>query len=331
MTSPKAKLPKVVAIGGGSGLSVIMRGLKRYPLDLTAIVTVADDGGSTGSLREELGIPAVGDIRKVITALSETEPLTEEVFKYRFQVQNEDGRLHGHALGNLLLAAMTDVTGDFTQGVREISKILNVKGKVLPSTSEVIDISAEMEDGTQVFGESKITEAGKKIKRIRMTPEDAVPLKKTVDEIKAADLIIIAPGSLYTSIIPNLLFAEISDAIKNSKAKRIYICNIMTQHGETTDYSVACHVDAINYHAGDSIIDTILVNASPVPDEILEKYLEEKSTCVTYNKKIVELMGIEVVEKDFATYRFGNVRHDYQKIAAEIYSMIDNGRAYFIE
>lgn len=331
MISRDEGLPKVVAIGGGSGLSVLMRGLKAYPLDLTAIVTVADDGGSTGSIRSELGIPAVGDIRKVIASLSEAEPLTEQIFQHRFQVQDEDGGLHGHALGNLLLAAMTDVTGDFAQGVREISKILNVKGRVLPSTKHVIDISAEMEDGTIVDGESNITKAGKKIKRIMMTPADAEPLDRTVEAIEEADLIIIAPGSLYTSIIPNLLFSEISEAIIHSDAKKVYVCNIMTQHGETTDFSASDHLKALEDHAGQQFVDTILINNSPVPDEIVQKYAVENSACIANDLDVVTSMGIEIIEKNFATYKFGNVRHHYKNVAAEIYHMVDKGREYFVE
>ncbi|RBN37963.1 hypothetical protein DMN50_27810, partial [Priestia megaterium] len=194
------QLPKVVVIGGGTGLPVLLRGLKEYPLDLTAIVTVADDGGSSGRLRDELEIPAPGDIRNVLVALSDVEPLVEELFQHRFDTGNE---LTGHSLGNLLLAAMTSITGDFVHAIREMSKVLNVRGKVLPAANQSVVLHAEMQDGSIVTGESKIPEVNKKINKVFLSPADVKPLVETIKAIRRADLIVLGPGSLYTSILPN--------------------------------------------------------------------------------------------------------------------------------
>lgn len=216
MTAPSNR-PNVVIIGGGTGLSVLLRGLKVYPVDITAIVTVADDGGSSGRLRDELSIPPPGDIRNVLAALSDVEPLVENLFQHRF---NKGNSLTGHSLGNLILAAMTNITGDFFHAVTEMSKVLNVRGKVLPAANKSVVLHAEMEDGTIVSGESKIPYSGKKIKRVFLSPETIEPLEEAIDVIRKADLILIGPGSLYTSILPNLLVPKLGDEVCKAKAKK---------------------------------------------------------------------------------------------------------------
>ena len=239
--------PKVVVIGGGTGLSVLLRGLKRHPIDISAIVTVADDGGSSGRLRDSLDIPPPGDIRNVLAALSEVEPLVEQMFQHRFETTNE---LSGHALGNLIIAALASITGDFVHAIQEMSRVLNVKGKVLPSANQKVILNAEMEDGTIVTGESTIPKAGKKIKRVFLQPDGIQPLSETIRAIREADLIVMGPGSLYTSILPNLLVPRIGEEVCKSKAKKMYICNIMTQAGETLNYSASDHVKALYEHLG---------------------------------------------------------------------------------
>ena len=253
-------MKKIVVIGGGTGLPVLLRGLKQYDVDLTAIVTVADDGGSSGRLRDELDIPPPGDIRNVLAALSDVEPLIIELFQHRFE--NGNG-LSGHSLGNLILAAMTAITGDFVHAVREMGKVLNVRGKVLPAANESVVLHAEMEDGTIVSGESKIPYSGKKIKRVFLTPEHIEPLEETITELQTADLIVIGPGSLYTSILPNLLVPKIGEEVCQSKAKKVYICNVMTQAGETLNYTASDHVKALYDHMACACLDAIIVNNSP--------------------------------------------------------------------
>src|SRR3954451_2931940 len=272
--------PKIVIIGGGTGLPVLLRGLKKYPVDITAIVTVADDGGSSGRLRDELNIPPPGDVRNVLAALSEVEPLIEEMFQHRFKTSNE---LSGHSLGNLILAAMTSITGNFVHAIQEMSKILNVHGKVLPAANQSVVLHAEMEDGTIVSGESKIPYSGKRIKKVFMTPGKIRPLPEDLQEIRQADLIIIGPGSLYTSILPNLLVPKIGDELCRSHAKKVYICNLMTQAGETHGFTASDHVKALYDHMSCAFINTILVNNEEIPQDIQLRYNEELADPVQYD------------------------------------------------
>lgn len=248
---------RIVVVGGGTGLSVMLRGLKELPMEITAIVTVADDGGSSGRIRNDLQMPPPGDIRNVMVALADTEPLLEQVLQYRFQ--NGNG-LAGHNLGNLMIAALKDITGDFNHAIQYMSGVLAVRGQVLPSTGEEVNLCAVMEDGSVVEGESRIPQAGGKIRRVFLKPEVAHPLPEALQAIEAADGIIIGPGSLYTSILPNLLVKGMADAIRQSKAKKIYICNVMTQAGETDHYTAADHVTAIQDHVGEDFFDVVIVN-----------------------------------------------------------------------
>lgn len=313
------KLPKVVVIGGGTGMPVLLRGLKQYPIDITAIVTVADDGGSSGRLRNDLQIPPPGDVRNVLAALSEVEPLIESLFQHRFRNGNE---LSGHALGNLLLAAMTNITGDFVSGIREMSKVLNVKGKVLPAANRGIILHAELEDGTVVTGESKIPDANKKIKRVFLTPEDVEPLPETLDEIQHADMIVIGPGSLYTSILPNLLVKKIGQQLCLSKAKKIYVCNVMTQAGETIGYKASDHVKALYDHLQCNFLDSVIVNDAPLPAEILQRYKLENAEPVIYDLENLQKFGLQIINKDLVQIKDNMIRHDTNKIANVIYSLL---------
>jgi uncharacterized cofD-like protein len=309
----KEQQPRVVIIGGGTGLPVLLRGLKKYPVEITAIVTVADDGGSSGRLRDELNIPPPGDIRNVLAALSDVEPLIEEMFQHRFKTQNE---LSGHSLGNLILAAMTSI--------QEMSKVLNVRGKVLPAANQSVVLHAEMEDGTIISGESKIPYSGKRIKQVFLTPKKIKPLPEALHEIRMADLIIIGPGSLYTSILPNLLVPSIGHEVCKSKAKKVYICNLMTQAGETLNYTASDHVKAIYQHMKCSCINTILVNNKPIPPAIQHRYQKEMAEPVVIDVPVLESLGLEVLQDEIVTQQNGAIRHDTKKVAGILYSLLLN-------
>lgn len=310
---------KVVVIGGGTGLSVLLRGLKTLPLDLTAIVTVADDGGSSGRLRDELNIPPPGDIRNVLLALSEAEPLLNALMQHRFK--NGDG-LSGHALGNLIIAAMTDITGDFFKAITEFSRVLNVKGQVLPAANQSIVLNAVMTDGTIVIGESKIPLSDKKIKRVFLTPQHIKPLPETLRAIEKADLIVLGPGSLYTSILPNLLVPGMMESIKKAKAKKIYICNMMTQQGETDNYTASDHVEALINHVGKTLIDTVLVNDEPVPEDIAALYALEGAKPVICDLDKLQTFGVNIINGPFIQYNHKLIRHDTNKVANVLMSLM---------
>ncbi|MHC0037811.1 gluconeogenesis factor YvcK family protein [Pseudoneobacillus sp. C159] len=311
--------PRVVIIGGGTGLPVLLRGLKQYPIEITAIVTVADDGGSSGRIREDLDIPPPGDIRNVLAALSDVEPLVEEMFQHRFKTSNE---LSGHSLGNLILAAMTSITGNFVHAIQEMSKVLNVRGKVLPSANQNVVLHAEMEDGTVVSGESKIPFSGKKIRRVFLTPEQIKPLPETILAIRQADLIVIGPGSLYTSILPNLLVPTLGEEVCQARAKKVYICNLMTQAGETHDFTASDHVQAIYDHLNDSSIDMILVNNENIPEDVQLRYHEELAKPVIYDIERLEAMGLCVLQEKIVSDDENVIRHDAKKVAEILFNII---------
>jgi uncharacterized cofD-like protein len=261
-----ARGPRIVAIGGGTGLSTLLRGLKEHTSNLTAVVAVADDGGSSGVLREELGIPPVGDIRRCIAALADAEPLMSELLQYRFpgtaadRTPESGGSLGGHAVGNLLIAAMTAVEGgDFEEGVRQMNRVLAVRGQVLPATATPLILHAELADGTVVDGQSRIALVPS-IARAWVTPTDVRASEDALAAIGEAELIVLGPGSLYTSLLPSLLLPEIRDAIAASPAVRVYVCNVATQHGETTGFDLGAHVEALADHTGAGIIDAVLAN-----------------------------------------------------------------------
>lgn len=321
------KEPKIVVIGGGSGISVVLRGLKYLPVDLTAIVTVADDGGSSGFLRKEFDMPAPGDLRNVMVALSNVEPLTEEVFQYRFK---EDSFIGGHPLGNLLIIAMKELTGDIRTAVDRLRKLFNIKGKILPATTEKVILMAEKENGKIVEGESHIPVIGEKIKRVYYKDEVEAP-EENLKALEEADLIIFGIGSLYTSIIPNLLLKEIKESLKKSKAKKIYICNAMQQPGETDGYTVSDHIKAINDNIGEGIIDSVIVDPRDIPKDILERYKSMNSDKVELDREKIKEYNVELIERDILEIDpKGMVRHHPYKLSAIIYSLIDNWREFYV-
>ncbi len=284
--------PKIVAVGGGTGLSTMLKGIKKLTNNITAVVTVGDDGGSSGRLRQEMGILPPGDIRNCIAALADDEDLVTKLFQYRFKTGEG---LEGHSFGNLFLTALCSITGNMVRAVQESSKVLNIRGRVLPSTLDDMKLSAEMEDGTIVEGESNIPETGKKIKRLFTVPAHCKPLPEVIHAIKEADLIILGPGSLYTSVIPNLLISEISEAISKSSAKKIYVCNIMTQPGETTGYTASDHIQAILDHAGyPNMVQAVMVNNS-LPDDLSPDYEKSNSFPVVVDIDNIKAKNISVV------------------------------------
>lgn len=303
---------RVVIIGGGTGLSTLLRGLKLYPLDLTAVVTVADDGGSSGRLRNDLDIPPPGDIRNVMAALSDAEPLVEEMFQYRFKSSLDLG---GHSLGNLMLAALTEITGDFSHAVREMSRVLNVNGTVLPAANQLVTLHAEFQDGTIVSGESKIPAYLQPIKRVFLEPGDVKTLPDTIMAISRADVIIIGPGSLYTSILPNLLVRDIKKALIASEAKKIYICNLMTQAGETYKYTASDHVQALYDHVGEPFLDAILLDKIQVPRTVAERYERQQAWPVECDEEKLIEMGLQVHKQDITNIFGEAVRHEPIKVA----------------
>jgi uncharacterized cofD-like protein len=314
------KRPRIVVMGGGTGLSVMLRGLKEKPLDITAIVTVADDGGSSGILRSELQMPPPGDIRNVITALADVEPLLSEMLSYRFS--NGSG-LAGHSLGNLILAGMTDITGDFVTAVRELSKVLAVRGQVLPAADVAVTLHAEMEDGSIVSGESKIPEAGKRIKRVFLDPANVEPLSEAVEAISQADAILIGPGSLYTSILPNLLVPKLAEAVCASEAIKIFICNVMTQPGETDNYTVSDHLKAVYDHIGTQLFDYVIVNNGEIPIQVQDKYAEKGAKPVQLDWDEVTGHGYKVIADTLVLFRT-YLRHDADKLSQHIYQLVQN-------
>ena len=308
---------RVVVLGGGTGMSTLLRGLKQFPIDITAVVSVCDDGRSTGRLREEFNIPAVGDIRQVLVALSEVEPLVENLLNYRFKTTSD---LNGHTVGNLLLTALKNINGTMSDGIESLGKILNLKGKVLPLTEDNVTLVGLMEDGSKIEGEHNITES--ELRVMEVSYKDApIVNKEVIKEIKRADLIILSMGSLYTSIMPNLVVPEVVEAIENSKAKIMYVCNMMTQPGETDEYRVSDHIKALNKHLGKRSIDIVLVNDGEIHPELIKRYatLEQKDP-VFYDIEEVNKLGVRVIEDDFVILDSEMIRHNSMKLAFHIFS-----------
>ncbi|MBQ8871182.1 MAG: YvcK family protein [Bacilli bacterium] len=310
---------KVVVLGGGTGLSSLLRGLKQYPVDITAVVSVCDDGSSTGRLREEFNTPAVGDIRKVIVSLSETEPLVEELLNYRFKTTSD---LNGHAVGNLLLTAMANITGNMSDGIESLSKVLNLKGKVLPLTEDNVVLMAKMHDGTIVEGEHHITEAHSKIKEVYYKHKPIV-CDAVIKAIREADCIILSMGSLFTSILPNLICKDVIKEIDKSKAKIVYVCNIMTQPGETDNFKVSNHVSLLNKYLGKRKIDVVIANNGQIDKNVIEKYasLEQKDQ-VELDKEELKKMKVKVIKDDLISIENEQIRHDTLKLAFYIYATL---------
>ena len=308
---------KVVVLGGGNGLSVLLSGLKKFPLDITAIVSVSDNGSSTGRLREEFHTPAVGDIRRVIISLSETEPLVEKLFNYRFNTSSD---LNGHTVGNLILTAAKEITGNLSDGIESLSKVFNLKGKVVPLTEDDVVLMGEMEDGTIIKGESEITLCEKKIKRV-FYEEEPIITRDAISSIENAGLIILSMGSIYTSIIPNLINEDVRKAIDKSNAKILYVSNMVTQPGETDGFNVSDHVNLLNSYLGKKKLDVVVVNNKKIDTDILEMYRNKEQkdpVLVDYEN----LKDIEVIGDDYFIVENGTIRHDSLKVAFSIFSYL---------
>lgn len=309
------KGPKIVVIGGGTGLSTMLRGLKYYTSNITAIVTVGDDGGGSGDLREDLGMLPPGDIRNCILALADTEPLMEDLLQYRFK----DGRLKNQSFGNLFLAAMAGISDNFEEAVQKMSSVLAVTGKVIPVTLDNMQLIAKLQNGNIVEGESQIPEEAIKqnsrIYELRIKPENAKPLKEALDALKEADAIVMGPGSLYTSITSNLLVKDISKAVRKSNAIKIYISNIMTQPGETTGFKVSDHLKVLRKYGGKDIVDYAIVNTGEITEELKEKYNQEGAELVKLDEEDIKSMGIKIVGENLVKIQNGTVKHDSDKLA----------------
>jgi uncharacterized cofD-like protein len=306
---------RIVVIGGGTGLSTMLRGLKEHTSNIVAVVTVTDDGGSSGMLQRQLGMLPPGDIRNCIVALADEETLMTKLFQHRFNDAGEG--LSGHSFGNLLIAAMTAITGDFERAVKESSKVLATRGRVLPSTIENVKLRAELEDGSIVEGETNIAKSTKPIKRISLVPPDVRPLQEVLDAIMLAEIIIIGPGSVYTSVIPNLLVQGMVDAIASSRAVKIYVCNVMTQPGETDGYKASDHVRAVEQHAGKRIFNYVIVNKEVPSVKLLEKYQEQGAELVFPDVDVIREMGYKPITGSFIS-QTDVVRHDPHKLAQAI-------------
>ncbi|HOM01650.1 MAG TPA: YvcK family protein [Acetivibrio sp.] len=316
------KGPKIVAIGGGTGLSTMLRGLKAYSSNITAVVTVADDGGGSGILRQDLGILPPGDIRNCIMALANTEPIMEKLLQYRFQ----DGMLKGQSFGNLFLAAMDGISPSFEQAVQRMSDVLAVKGRVLPVTLEDIKLCAELEDGYVVAGESKIGSHNSfhkcAIRKVYLEPGNVKPLDEVIEAIGEADVIVLGPGSLFTSIIPNLLVDGVCEAIKNSKALKVYVCNVMTQPGETDGYTVSDHIKALERHSFQGIVDYCIFNTADIPELLKKKYSEDGAQIVGVDFDELDRLGIKLRGGDFVCINNGYIRHDTRRLAQTIMELV---------
>lgn len=307
--------PKIVVIGGGTGLSTMLRGLKLYTNNITAIVTVGDDGGGSGKLRADLGMLPPGDIRNCILALADTEPIMEDLLQYRFT----EGTLKGQSFGNLFLAAMDGISDNFEAAVQKMSSVLAVTGKVLPVTLDDMKLIAELENGNIVEGESiipdEVIKQKSKIKNLKIEPEKAKPLLDALMAISEADAIVMGPGSLYTSIIPNLLVEDIAECINKSDAIKIYISNVMTQPGETDDFTVYDHIKTLMKYSGKNSVEYVIANNGTIPKDIEERYLSEGSKLVELDYDNIKDLGVKVVETDLVKITKGYVKHDSEYLA----------------
>lgn len=311
-------MKKVTIFGGGTGMSTLLKGLKEFPLDITSVVSVCDDGKSTGKLRKEFNIPAMGDIRRVMISLSETEPLMEKLLNYRFSSNSE---LNEHTVGNLLLTAGTQITGNLSDGIKSISKVLNLKGKVIPFSEDNIVLSAIMENGSIVNGEHYITESPLKIKKVYYEKEPEI-CDEVFDSIDKSDLIILSMGSLYTSIIPNLLSKKIIEKLDKTSAKIMYVCNMVTQPGETDDFKVSDHLKVLNSYLGTHKIDIVVANTGSIDKEVAEKYstLEQKDP-VLFDEENIDC---DTILNNYVTINDGVIRHNVEKLSLDIYSYLVN-------
>ena len=318
--STRRRGPKIVAIGGGTGLSTMLRGLKLHTEDLTAIVTVADDGGGSGVLRRDLGMPPPGDIRHCMEALANAEPVMEQLLSYRFP--EGSGGLTGQSFGNLILAALNGIYPSFDEAVTRMSEVLAISGRILPVTNEDIQLEATFENGTSVVGESKIFQFKKaqdcRIRSVRLLPERPAALPAALEAIRRADLILLGPGSLYTSVIPDLLVDGITEAVCRSRALKMYICNIMTQDGETEGMTASEHVAALLQHSAPGLVDLCLCNSAPVRSGLVERYREEDAAPIVVDREAVEALGVELVSRPIASETSNYARHSVTRLAQAV-------------
>ena len=322
---------KVAVIGGGTGLPVILKGLKHLNACVSAVVTVADDGGSSGVIRDYINVVPPGDIRNCMVALSESDPLLLDVFQYRFD--SEDAFLAGHAIGNLIIAALKEMNGSLDKSLEILSEFMKVKGKILPAAQEPLVLNALFEDGTIAVGESQIAKRRKKIKEVSVTTrlgdKAKIASPKVVEAIMEADMIVLGPGSLYTSILPNLMIDEIGEAIRNTSAEVVYICNIMTQLGETESFTDANHVEVLNQHLGGHYIDTVLVNIAEVPEDyILNQPNEEYLLQVKHDFMGLRSQGVRVISNSFLSMKNGGAYHDTELVVEELAHLLDTHKLY---
>ncbi|TAN59477.1 YvcK family protein [bacterium] len=312
------KGPRIVAVGGGTGLSVMLQGLKEYTTNLSAVVTVADDGGSSGRIRQQFDILPPGDIRNCLVALADAPSLMQDLFQFRFDSSSE---LSGHSFGNLFITVMTKLTGDFEKAVKESSKVLAIRGQVIPSTLDKVTLSAVYKDGSEAQGEASIPKKKIPIASVHLNPPESRATPEALKAIAQAQAIILGPGSLYTSIIPNLLIKEITEAVSESRALKIYICNVMTQDGETDGYSAYDHVKAIVDHSSSRIIDYCILNSAHISADVLERYKQENSYPVVMDVQKIRAAGYRVIEDDIITSG-DYVRHDPAKLARIIAGLV---------
>jgi len=306
-----------VSLGGGTGLATLLRGLKKRSAELAAVVAVSDDGGSSGRLRDELGVLPPGDIRNCMVAMSEDEALMSRLFQHRFTSTDANGGLHDHSFGNLFVTAMAEVAGDFAEAVRLSSEVLAINGTILLVTSSNVRLRADFDDGEWIQGETRITVDHRRIWRLEMDPSDAEALSEALDRIASADIITLGPGSLYTSMVATLLPLKMVEAIRSSKAKKIYIQNIMTQPAETTGLTTAEHIEALVDHSGSLLFPTALVNTHLPSASILRKYEEGNAGVLEIDRQQVADMGVEIVEQDLLS-EGGAIRHDPESLAAAV-------------
>lgn len=317
-----SKGPKIVAIGGGTGLSTILEGLKAYTANITAIVTVADEGGSSGRLREEFGILPPGDIRNCLVSLAEVPQMMRDLFQYRFE---EGDGIKGHSFGNLFITAMTQVTGSFKDAVKESSIVLAIRGRVLPSSLDRLRLKAEYRDGTVKEGEDKIPDKGRSIKKICLIPENAKSNPEAIEAIDEAEVIIFGPGSLFTSVIPNLLIDQIKDAISRRDVMKLYICNVMTQSGETDGFTAFDHFNTIISHTKKNVINSCLVNSGRLEHRLLVKYAQENSFPVIFDRERFKKKGVAIFEADVVS-KSNYLRHNSERVAKEIINIYNYRR-----
>lgn len=312
--------PKIAVVGGGTGLSVLLTGLKQFTSNISAIVTVADDGGSSGRIREEFDILPPGDIRNCLVALADAPALMRDLFQFRFDTSSQ---LCGHSFGNLFITVMTRLTGDFEKAIKETSKVLALRGQVIPSTLDKVVLAAKHKDGSVTLGENNIPKTHRSIEKVYLSPDKPQATPDAIKAIKEAQIVVLGPGSLYTSIIPNLLIKEITEAIVASDAVKVYVCNAMTQPGETDGYSASEHIRSLISHSHPKVIDYCVVNTAEMPKDILRRYAEQGSYLVVNDRRKIEEMGYRIVEDDFSIIEDALIRHDHLKLAKIILGLIE--------